>query len=143
MATIKSYSDLQQSKKLADILPLESADMYYQYVLPKSDKIKHNPEIGNPINALEWYNKGYTLGGKEPIKLDEYCVPCWSLASLLGVLPKRIELEGVAYELSIYLNGLYYWNVNNGNLLLEVKGKDNLVDACVAMVEKLHELNLL
>ena len=143
MATIKSYSDLQQSKKLAEILPCESADMYYQYVLPKSDKIKHNPEIGNPINALEWYNKGYTLGGKEPIKLDEYCVSCWSLASLLGVLPKRIELEGVAYELSIYLNGLYYWNVNNGNLLLEVKGEDNLVDACVAMIEKLHELKML
>ena len=29
MATIKSYSDLEQSLKLAEILPLESADMYY------------------------------------------------------------------------------------------------------------------
>ena len=29
MATIKSYSDLEQSKKLADILPTESADMRY------------------------------------------------------------------------------------------------------------------
>ena len=28
MATIKSYTDLEQSKKLAEILPLESADMF-------------------------------------------------------------------------------------------------------------------
>ena len=29
MATIKAYTDLEQSKKLAEILPLESADMIY------------------------------------------------------------------------------------------------------------------
>ena len=29
MATIKAYTDLSQSKKLAEILPLESADMNY------------------------------------------------------------------------------------------------------------------
>lgn len=143
MATIKSYTDLEQSKKLAEFLPIESADMYYKYVLPKSDRILHTPEIGNPINSLKWYNEGYTFSGKrKPITLNDYCIPCWSLAALLGVLPRRIELEGVAYELSIYLNGLYYWNVNNGNLLLEVKGKDNLVDACYEAIVFLHEQKL-
>jgi hypothetical protein len=29
MATIKAYSDLQQSRKLAEILSLETADMHY------------------------------------------------------------------------------------------------------------------
>lgn len=29
MATIKSYTDIEQSKKLAEILPTESADMCY------------------------------------------------------------------------------------------------------------------
>ena len=29
MTTIKSYTDISQSKKLAEILPLESADMYW------------------------------------------------------------------------------------------------------------------
>ena len=28
---IKSYTDLEQSKKLAKILPLESADMWWNY----------------------------------------------------------------------------------------------------------------
>ena len=62
MATIKSFTSLEQSRKLAEILPIESADMYYQYVLPKSDNIRHNPEIGNPTNTLKWYNEGYTFG---------------------------------------------------------------------------------
>lgn len=64
MATIKAYTNLEQSKKLAEILPPESADMYYQYALPKSDKIMYKPILGEPINALEWYNKGYTHFGK-------------------------------------------------------------------------------
>ena len=29
MATIKSYTDIEQSRKLAKFLPIESADMYY------------------------------------------------------------------------------------------------------------------
>lgn len=84
--TMKAYTDIEQSKKLIKILPIESADMYYQYALPKSDKIMHNPILGNPINALEWYNKGYTHFGKEPLTLNEYCIPCWSLAALLDVI---------------------------------------------------------
>ena len=36
MATIKAYTDLEQSKKLAEILPPESADMYYdRYGTPR------------------------------------------------------------------------------------------------------------
>lgn len=31
MSTIKSYTDIEQSKKLAMILPIESADMCWQY----------------------------------------------------------------------------------------------------------------
>ena len=134
MATIKNYTDIEQSKKLAEILPIESADMYYQYVLPKSDKIKHIPEIGNPEEALEWYNKGYTHFGKEPLSLKEYCIPCWGLAALMDVLdrgalfktPKGwvcqtyIEYEAITSD--------YYRNP---------------IDACVAMIEKLHEQKLL
>ena len=61
MTIIKNYTDLQQSKKLAEILPLESADMYY-----------------------EWPNK------KVHFKDDKYNgmgLSCWSLAALLDTLP--------------------------------------------------------
>ena len=138
---MKAYTDLEQSKELSEFLPIESADMYYQYVLPKSDKIKHNPEIGNPINALEWYNKGYSFGGKEPITLDEYCVPCWSLATLLDVLPKQIGR---------YTKSLYWFDEGWHCEYLDEdsEGKygvsaDNPLDACYELIIKLRENNLI
>ena len=145
MATIKSFTDISQSKVLAKILPIESADMYYQYVLPKSSKIKHIPAVGNPINALEWYNKGYTFGGKEPITLDEYCVPCWSLAVLISVLPQFIEFKGDKYYLRFMKEYVEYANdeISITGRYLHTTGNDNLVDACYEMILKLHELNLL
>jgi hypothetical protein len=73
---MKSYTDIEQSKKLAEFLPIESADMYYKYILPKSDKIHNVPEIGNPIKSLKWYNEGYTFSGRrKPITLNDYCIP--------------------------------------------------------------------
>ena len=143
---MKSYTDIEQSRKLAEILPIESADMYYQYVLPKSDKIKHNPEIGNPIESLEWYNKGYTLSGKEPLTLEEYCIPCWSLAALLNVLPKNIkspfgEVNPFVGQVDIkdyrcvYLDGDWDSNIQTF--------ASNPVDACYEMILELHEQNLI
>ena len=134
MATIKNCTDIEQSRKLAEILPLESADMYYKYVLPKSNKINHIPEIGNPKEALEWYNKGYTHFGKEPLSLKEYCITCWSLTALLDVLPKGTRL------LKSTTDDTYHCDCPKENI---DKWFDNPVDACMAMIEKLNELNLL
>ena len=90
--------------------------MYYPYLLPQSDKIKHNPEIGNPVNALKWYNKGYTTSGKEPITLNEYCVPCWSFASQLALLPlptleeTPITDTETKWQCTIYCDKAKYWS---------------------------------
>ena len=64
----KSFTSLEQSKKLADILPLESADMYFPYF--GDNKWGETARFGV---ALEY-------SGKKDI-------PCWSLSALLGVLP--------------------------------------------------------
>jgi len=65
MSTIKAYTELSQSKVLAKILSLESADMYYDLGESKTPKFI----IGSP--------------------LDYRCyIPCWSLAALLNVLRK-------------------------------------------------------
>lgn len=136
---MKQFTDLEQSKKLAEFLPNYSADMYYQYVLPKSDKIKHNPEIGNPINALEWYNKGYSFGGKEPITLDDYCVPCWSLAALLDVINKD-------YYPNLFHDG-EAWNLtathhDDNTIKYDTCGDDPL-DNIYRMIVFLHDQNLI
>lgn len=65
MATIKSYTDISQSKKLAEILPVESADMWY------------HPDLSDYPDYVE--------------RCSIYNIPCWSLAALLDVLP---EIKG-------------------------------------------------
>ena len=114
---MKSYSDLSQSKKLAEILPLESADMYYTL----EDFVD---EDTGDVFSIEKVSLGIP-SNKE--------IGCWSLASLLGILPN--------YQLQTQDDGI--------GILCSCKGKfnivtaDNTVDACVAMIIKLNELNLL
>lgn len=59
---MKSYTDIEQSKKLAEILPIESADMFYR---------------DNGIDVkLMWEHNAQKVTS-----------PCWSLAALLGFIP--------------------------------------------------------
>ena len=143
---MKAYTDKEQSKKLAEILPLESADMYYKYVLPKSDRIIHTPEIGNPIDSLKWYNEGYTFRGKrEPITLSEYCIPCWSLAALLDIIPKRIkEYNVLRIDINEKDTAIWYDEIGCGvnNELPDIT-KESVVDACYEMIIRLNELKML
>ncbi len=114
MATIKSYTDIEQSKKLAEILPLESADMNY------------------------WCGTQIRIGGHMAMDKD-LDVPCWSLSALLGVLPLPALVQDKADNKLFWQCSTYE---EDGTLLCETYG-NNPVDACVAMVEKLNELNLL
>ena len=119
---IKSFTDLEQSRKLAEILPLDSANMQYISFRHKDDTIEWIPQLGTP---------------------SKYDIPGWSLAALLELLPKRLQIGDNVYELSVYLYGLYYWNITNGNPCFESKDKDNLVDACYEAIVFLHEQKLL
>ena len=113
MATIKSYTDLSQSNKLAEILPLESADMHYE-----------DCEDGFKIHC-EPSPFGY-----------EYNIPCWSLAALLGVLtdcPDLSKHTDNKWYITTYPNGVHTC----------LMAFDNPVDACVAMIEKLNKLKML
>ena len=119
MATIKSYTDLYQSKKLAEILPLESADMYY-----------FDDNGGEPSfkvrNGITYYYD------------SEDCLCCWSLAALIGILP-RVDIEKEIcsddtydYRVKAYIGDGYIGDWYN-----------NPVDACVTMIENLHELKII
>ena len=115
MATIRSYTTIEQSKALAKILPLESADMYY-FIADSLEKqeINYAVRCGTPI-----------------VKTD---IPCWSLSALLSVLTYPDIKQ--RYD---------------GNWVCRVENKDttylwvdsNPIDACVAMIEKLHKENIL
>ena len=119
MATIKAYTDISQSKKLAEILSLEtleSADMYYPVMEDNIPCKKAYPKDGD-----------YLLGED---------IECWSLAALLGVLPKTINNETLFIETSPALWHIGYRNIYTARA-------DNPVDTCVDLTLKLHEKGLL
>lgn len=117
MATIKSYTDISQSKKLAEILPIESTDMCY------------------PKDAFECDYAKEPVCHYSGIGLAH---PCWSLSALLGVIRKTIgyTLYGVN---NVYMS----CDLGDEPWKLETEVYDNEVDACVAIIKKLNELNLL
>lgn len=138
---MKAYTDIEQSKKLAEILPLESADMYY----PNSTVVKYQGAL--PIE----FKHGNPLLSQE--------IPCWSLAALMNLLPSEFTEVGkystTTYEIKIrkykftdevnlhqiaygnyifYEDGSSYWKdmINTGE-------KENLIDAVFQMICWLKE----
>ena len=135
MAKIKSYSDLQQSKKLAEILPPESADMCY-ILHATSDNLDWRFDDDVPPMVL----------GETPInKLTVKALPCWSLEALLYIMPKHIKDYNVL-RLDISDNDFAIWYDKVGygvNNELPNITKEYAVDACYEMILKLHELKML
>jgi len=128
MATIKSYTDLEQSKKLAEILPLESADYCW----------------GLDVETSHYNSSPYPCAWKD-YSCKEYYIPCWSLAALLGVLPRFIEYKGDKYYLRFMKEYVEYANdeVSITGRCLHTTGNDNLADACYQMIMELNELKML
>lgn len=116
---IKSYTDINQSRKLAEILPLESADMYYDEIIDKVTGELFIPDNGSTIMV------GKGLGGS---------IAAWSLAALLRVLPD--------YTLQTDADGTVFVVCESKKPMIS-DAYDNPVDACVEMILKLHELNLI
>lgn len=115
---MKSYTDIEQSNELAEILPIESADMWYSYY----GNPKYNPTIA--YEGEQWFlchirNSSY---------VD---IPCWSLAALFNVLPSATLDSSSDHYFRIHCIERY------------TEWHDNAVDACVAMIEKLHNLKML
>jgi len=141
MATIRAYTTIEQGRKLAEILPLESADMWWSW-------------YSSPLSNGHYDD--FPMFCKPVCNTDE-SVPCWSLVALLGALrvfttptafsvkvstPSLIKTEN-GYKL-IYV-GDYTPMINNG-LDTETPIEsvaDNPIDACYEMIIKLNELNLL
>ena len=121
---MKSYTDIEQSRKLAEILPLESADMCY------------------PKDAFE-YNYA-----KEPVCHYSgigLAHPCWSLATLIDIIENIDKTQKV--EVSFKHNGGKYWvDVHFdefGSFCQDHELYDSKIDALIAMIENFKNRNLL
>jgi len=139
---IKSYTDIEQSRKLAEILPLESADMYY-------DGFGRLPQ-----------GYAYTLISPNSFEYDK---PCWSLAALMNLLPSEFTEKGkyseTTYKIDIrkyaLTEGVDLYQIAYGNYKFHEDGnsswkdmintgeKENLIDAVFQMICWLKENNKL
>ena len=147
---MKAYTDLNQSKKLAEILPLESADMRYGYIAPYE---LGNAKFDGGYDTVP-YHKDFIEGcSLSPLIEFDDELPCWSLAALLDVLPNEIRtfyeitirkyteidnqtLYQVAYGSARGSSGSWHDMINTGE-------RQHLVDACYEMIIILHKQNLL
>ena len=117
---MKAYTDLEQSKKLAEFLPLESADMIY---IPMMD-------IDSMSNS-GFFNIPECYSFNEFKDSDTKPLPCWSLAALYSVLPTfTLDSSDDKYFRIHCCKKFSEWH-------------DNPVDACCELILKLKELNLL
>ena len=143
MITIKSLTSLEQSKKLAEFLPIESADMHWQYI-----------EEDN--GQLQWFYlpKDFSINENESI-------PAWSLSVLLKLLPSEFEETGsfgtFKYKIDIRkykstdemdVYQIAYGNYLIGNSMgwkdmINTGWREDLLDAAFETILKLNELNLL
>ena len=111
---MKAYTDLNQSEKLVEILPLESADMYYE------------PSAGFCTEPSEVKFGDIKYAHPRSIR-------CWSLAALLRELPDTMlgkDKDGYVVMVETMGSG-------------QTTFASNPIDACYEMIIKLHELKML
>lgn len=128
MAKIKSYTTVEQSRELAEILPLESADVVWVYSAFEDDYFPHFLGFRKIV-----------VGGKD--------IKAWSLAALLNYLREIDffpEIEADEHGVTMSIN---YYDEEEARLLAPVHNikvkAESFIDVCVAMIEKLHEQNIL
>ena len=115
---MKSYTDLEQSKKLAEFLPLESADMFYR---------------DNGIDVkLMWEHNAHNV---------KY--PCWSLAALLGAVDFITINLFYIDERGYWVVSATIHNSTKLCTKYESAIAFNPVDACYELIIKLHDQKLL
>lgn len=105
---MKSYTDLEQSKKLAEILPFESADMYYYSYM----------SIGEPF----YMNYPNVIEDRQILAKND--IPCWSLAALLNILPSAtLDSSDDGYYRLHYKKKFTEWY-------------DNPIDVCISKYDR-------
>lgn len=125
---MKSYTDIEQSRKLAGILSPESADMWWREVSYGFYHIEAEIPKG-------WYDmlpKG---------------MPCWSLAALLDIFPCSkespiVNLTRGGWNPSFTRRWFATWEDEDKNVFYSCDGISP-VDAVVELILKLNEQKLL
>lgn len=112
---MKAFTDIEQSKKLAEILPIKTADMRYA---PFGD-------------VHPWFTDGSLV--------EKDSIPCWSLAALLDIIQIDYKIEKTLFDQT----NEFTYSIWADNFKINTDECDDLIDACYEMILKLHEEKLL
>jgi len=127
VAVIKSYTDIEQSRKLSEFLSHESADMFIADVIsPKDQAHSYNFHV-----LATWGCKTFAEIKERESKYAKF-IPCWSLTALLEVLPNENMLVKTTDK-------EYYCLAKD----IMTKHYNNPIDACYEMVLELKRKELL
>ena len=111
---MKSYTEVEKSKKLAEILPVESADMRYA-----------------PFGDIHpWFWDGHLL--------EKGAIPCWSLSALIELMGE-CRMERTPLDQS----GAFTHSFVDDYFNIRTYEEYDIVDAAVEMILKLHEQKLI
>lgn len=113
-----AFTNIEQSKKLAEIMPLDSADSVIVSIGDR-EGVKTITIPKETFNIL-----------RTPFTDIRNTIPCWSLSALLSFLP-RPDLHQT--------KGGQWYCVAEPNRMYFSKHFDNPIDACVDMIVKLTE----
>lgn len=146
---MKSYTDIEQSKKLTEILPKDSADMVYFGIHQGMDGKYYLSGTNTEDDVVPTY-KNLCIKVFEKTTASDVIIqlPCWSLAALLNIIPQEIFdgeyiiniTEG--WDTKWILTYDHHENRNHSYYGLSTDA-DNLVDACVDLLTKLKERNII
>lgn len=116
---MKAYTNLEQSRILAEILPIDSADMKYPYF--GDGQYGETALFGEPIEFS---------GGKD--------IPCWSLTALIELMGE-CRMERTPLDQS----GAFTHSFVDDYFNIRTYEEYDIVDAAVEMILKLKEKDLL
>ena len=142
---MKTATDLEQSKRLAEILPVESADMHYVRKTHDCDGNVVNgtwscPKYGNPNSE----HASYIVQNFSSYEK----LPCWSLAALIEVVKEHddytLDICFGGYEGEKYVREwcyTYEQDIPPYNDILS--HAEDAVDAMVDLIVKLQEKEII
>ena len=138
---MKAFTDISQSKKLAEILPLESADMHLTNSSINGEMYvdEFNPVLVPYLRAKDSLD-AYSKIVNNMIAWE--VIPCWSLAALLKYLS---EIKPLVYTPILFPSEgkwiLQFAEYGHGNVCETTSEKP--VDASYELIIKLNELKML
>lgn len=112
---MRLYTNLEQSIKLAEILPLDSANYYYGN--------------GSTLIMQEW----------SKIDHDEDDIPCWSLGKLLDLIQVEYKIEKTMFDQS----GIFLYDISTEDNDYRTHTQEELIDACIEFILELEKRDLL